>query len=48
MTSKSLEKTDLVDWKDLAAVTFSDASFANEAEFKSPQGHIHYIHRATE
>eukprot|EP00435_Cladocopium_sp_Y103_P015605 s3250_g3.t2 len=36
-------KTDWIDWNDLAVVTFSDASFANEAEFKSQQGRIHYI-----
>jgi hypothetical protein len=36
-------KTDWIDWSDLAVVTFSDASFANEAEYKSQQGRIHYI-----
>ena len=36
-------KTDWIDWNDLAVVTLSDASFANEAEFKSQQGRIHYI-----
>ena len=36
-------KTDWIDWNDLAVVTFSDASFANEAEVKSQQGRIHYI-----
>ena len=35
--------TDCIDWNDLAVVIFSDASFANEAEFKSQQGRIHYI-----
>ena len=28
-------KTDWIDWNDLAVVIFSDAGFANEAEFKS-------------
>jgi hypothetical protein len=36
-------KTDWIDWNDLAVVTFSDASFASEAEYKSQQGRIHYI-----
>jgi len=36
-------KTDWIAWKNLAVVTFSDASFANKAEFKSKQGCIHYI-----
>ena len=33
-------KTDWIDWNDLAVVTFSDASFANEAEYKSQQERI--------
>ena len=36
-------KTDWIAWSDLAVVTFSDTSFANEAEFKSQKGRIHYI-----
>ena len=36
-------KTDWTAGSDLAVVTFSATSFANEAEFKSQQGRIHYI-----
>ena len=36
-------QTDWIDWNDLVVLTFSDASFANEAEFKSQQGRIHSI-----
>ena len=40
-------KSDWIDWSDLAVVTFSDASFANEEGFKSQQGRIHYITNAS-
>ena len=36
-----------VDWNDLAIVTFSDASFANEEGFKSQQGRFHYLTSAS-
>ena len=38
-----------MDWtKDLAVVTFSDASFAGETGYKSQQGRLHYIVNATD
>ena len=38
-----------IDWtKDLAVVTFSDASFAGEAGYKSQQGRLHYIVNAAD
>ena len=38
-----------LDWtKDLAVVTFSDASFAGEAGYKSQQGRLHYIVNAVD
>ena len=38
-----------VDWtKDLAVVTFSDASFAGETGYKSQQGRLHYIVKASD
>ena len=38
-----------LDWtKDLAVVTFSDASFAGEAGYKSQQGRLHYLVNASD
>eukprot|EP00435_Cladocopium_sp_Y103_P051172 s3272_g15.t2 len=36
-------KSGWIDWKDLAVVTYSDASFANEEGYKSQQGRVHYL-----
>ena len=44
---KLVYKADWIDWKDLAVVTYSDASFANEPGYKSQQGRIHYLSTAS-
>ena len=44
---KLVYKANWIDWKDLAVVTYSDASFANEPGFKSQQGRIHYLSTAS-
>ena len=44
---KLVYKANWIDWKDLAVVMYSDASFANEPGFKSQQGRIHYLSTAT-
>jgi len=44
---KLVYKANWIDWKDLAVVTYSDASFANELGFKSQQARIHYLSTAS-
>ena len=44
---KLVYKANWIDWKDLAVVTYSDASFANEPGYKSQQGRIHYLTTAS-
>ena len=44
---KLVYKANWIDWKDLAVVTYSDASFANEPGYKSQQGRIHYLSTAS-
>ena len=44
---KLVYKANWIDWKDLAVVTYSDASFANGPGFKSQQGRIHYLSTAS-
>ena len=43
---KLVYKANWIDWKDLAVVTYSAASFANELGFKSQQGRVHYLSTA--
>eukprot|EP00435_Cladocopium_sp_Y103_P072118 s374_g39.t1 len=40
---KLVYKSGWISWKDLAVVTYSDASFANEEGYKSQQGRVHYL-----
>ena len=44
---KLVYKAGWVNWSDLAVVTYSDASFANEEGYKSQQGRLHYVTNAS-
>ncbi|CAL1129119.1 unnamed protein product [Cladocopium goreaui] len=44
---KLVHKANWIDWKDLAVVTYSDASFANEPGYKSQQGRTHHLTTAS-